>query len=151
MLVPKILAHTCMIIFYIVEENIFVVIVCSLLTQKKYYNFILMIASKLIVNKRLRCLKTMNMLDSKNIRRKQHHRLLSMQILKVFQCRKIIESKIQISLIQTDTKNMLLVVTAINQHVLMINVVSILSHTQAKILFTTFLIVWSKKANTVVM
>ena len=46
-----------MIIHYIEEENIFAVIVNKLFVQKKYSNVILKIASKLMVNKGLRCLK----------------------------------------------------------------------------------------------
>ena len=45
----KDLPYSC-IIHYIVEENIFVIIVYKLLAQKKFYNVILMIASKLMVN-----------------------------------------------------------------------------------------------------
>ena len=72
------------IILYIVEESFFVVTVYKLLAQKKYSNAILMIALKLMVNKWLRCLKTVNMLDSKILKGKWNHYLWYMQILKVF-------------------------------------------------------------------
>ena len=53
------------IINYIVEENIFAVIAYTLLLRKKYYSVILKIALKLMVSKRLRRLKKMNMLNSR--------------------------------------------------------------------------------------
>ena len=57
--------HLCMIIHYIVEENIFAVIIHKLLVQKKYENVIFKIALKLVVNKGLSCLKQVNTLNSK--------------------------------------------------------------------------------------
>ena len=71
------------------------------------------------------------------------------QILKVFYCLKIMKGKIQISVTLTNIKSMLLVVMAINQYVLMINCVSLLNHTQAKMLFTILLAVLSKKVRIV--
>ena len=55
------------------------------------------------------------------------------------------------SLIRANIKNMLLVVMAINQYVLMIDLERLLLHTQVKMLFTILLIVRSKKVNIVVM
>ena len=49
-----------MIMHYIMEENIFVAIVCKLLEQQKNPNVILKTALKLMVNKILRCLKIVN-------------------------------------------------------------------------------------------
>ena len=49
--------------------------------------------------------------------------------MQIFQHLKIIESKIQMSLILTNIKNMLLVVMVMNYYVLMINLVSLLNHT----------------------
>ena len=46
-------------------------------------------------------------------------------------------------------KNMLPEAMVLNQRVLIINLASPLFHTQVKMLFTILLIVWSKKANTV--
>ena len=54
MLLSKILIHLCMIIHYIVEENIFVEIVYKLLEQQKILNVMLEIISKLNVSKGLR-------------------------------------------------------------------------------------------------
>ena len=51
----------------------------------------------------------------------------------------------------TNIKTMLLAVMVINQYVLMINLVSLLSHTQTKMLFTILLLVKSKKVNIVLM
>ena len=69
-LLSKILIHLFMIIHYIVEENILVVIVYKLLVQQKYWQVMLMIVWKLIVNKWLRCQKTANMLDSKIMKKR---------------------------------------------------------------------------------
>ena len=44
-----------------------------------------------------------------------------MEILKVFYYQKIMESKIQKSLIRTNIKNILVAVTSVNWYVLMIN------------------------------
>ena len=74
----------------------------------------------------------------------------SFQLLKVFQFLKIMESKIHMNLILTNMKNMLLVVIIMNQYVLMINVVSLLNDTQAKMLFAA-LAVGFKKVNIGVM
>ena len=49
-----------------------------------------------------------------------------------------------------NSKNMFLAVMAINQYLLMLTLVRLLSHTWKKMLFTTLLLVWSKKAITVV-
>ena len=46
MFFSNVLALSCMIILYIVEENIFVVIVHKLLVQNKYQKFILKTALK---------------------------------------------------------------------------------------------------------
>ena len=55
MLVLKVSMRSCMTILYMVEGNIFPVIVYKLSAQKKYLNVILKIALKLMVNKVLRC------------------------------------------------------------------------------------------------
>ena len=60
------------------------------------------------------------------------------------------EKQNQKSLIQTNIKNILLAVMAINQYVLMISLVNLLKHTQVKIEFTILLMVRSKKVNIVV-
>ena len=49
-----------------------------------------------------------------------------MPILKVYYCQKMMESNIRISLIQTNIKNILLIVIAINWYVLMISLISLL-------------------------
>ena len=54
----------------------------------------LKIALKLMANKNLLYLKKAHMLNSKIMNGKQSHKLEFMQILKVFQCQKIMESKI---------------------------------------------------------
>ena len=64
---------------------------------------------------------------------------------------KILESKIQMNLIQANIRNMLLAVMVIIQFGLMINLVNLLGHTYVKILFIILLILWSKKADTVLM
>ena len=51
-------------------KNILTVIAYKLLVQKKYQNVILKIASKLMANKGLQCLKMTNMLNSEIIRKK---------------------------------------------------------------------------------
>ena len=53
MFLSNILTLSCMIILYIVKENIFVVIVYKLVVQKKYLNVILKTALKLMVSKKL--------------------------------------------------------------------------------------------------
>ena len=70
MFLPMILIDSCMIILYIMEENIFVVIVSILLLQKKKESVILKNALKLMVNKQLRCLRKVNMLNSKIFKEK---------------------------------------------------------------------------------
>ena len=59
-----------MIIYYIVEENIFVVIIYMLSLQKKYENVILKIALKLMENKRLIRLRKANLLNLKLLKEK---------------------------------------------------------------------------------
>ena len=59
-------------------------------------------------------------------------------------------SKIQMSLIQANIKNMLLSVMAINYYVLMINLISLLSHTWVKMLFVILKKALLKKASAVV-
>ena len=58
-------------------------------------------------------------------------------------------SKGQISLIETNIKNMFVTVKAM--YLLVINLVSLLILTWVKMIFTILLLVWSKRANTVVM
>ena len=58
-----------MIKHYIIEENIFAVIVCKHLEQQKNGNVMLNIALKLMVNKLLRCLRRVNILNSKTIKK----------------------------------------------------------------------------------
>ena len=70
MFLSKILIPSCMIMHYIVEENIFVTIVCKLLEQQKNWNVILNIALKFMVNRLLRCLRRVNILNSKIFERK---------------------------------------------------------------------------------
>ena len=59
-----------MILHYIVEENNFVVIVCELLDQQKNWNIVLKIAIQLILNKLLKCLRRLNILNSKILGKK---------------------------------------------------------------------------------
>ena len=66
------------------------------------------------------------------MKEKYGHCLQFLQILKLFQCQKLMESKTQKILIRTNFKNMLRAVVAINQYVLMIILVSLLRYTQAK-------------------
>ena len=47
----------------------------------------------------------------------KRHQLKFRQILKIFQCQKVMENKIHKSLIQTNIKNILLAVMAINYYV----------------------------------
>ena len=61
----KISIHSYMIMYCIMEENIFVAIVSTLLEQKKNWNVILNIASKLMVTKQSKCLSMVNILNSK--------------------------------------------------------------------------------------
>ena len=61
------------------------------------------------------------------------------------------ENKIQMSLIQTNIKNTMLTIIAINKYVLIISLVSFVSHIWMKMLFTILLIVWLMKVNTTVM
>ena len=72
----------------------------------------------------------------KNCERKIKSPFIIYVDFKVFQCQKIMESKIQKSLIQTNIKNILLVIMAVNQYMLMISLVSLLKHTYEKIKFT---------------
>ena len=51
---------------------------------------------------------------------------------------------------ETNIKNMLVAIMAINLYVLMISLVRLLSQTQVKTLFIILLIVWSKGVSTVV-
>ena len=57
-----------MITHYTVEENIFVAVFYKLIEQQMYWNAILKIAFKLIVNKQLRCFQRVNMSNSKIMR-----------------------------------------------------------------------------------
>ena len=57
MFLSKILIHSCMIIHYITEGNIFVVIVYDLLQQQKNWNVILKITLNLMVKKESKCQK----------------------------------------------------------------------------------------------
>ena len=59
-----------MIVHYIVDENIFVVIVYKLLEQQKIWNVILKIALKLMLHKRLKCQKKGKHVWFKNYERK---------------------------------------------------------------------------------
>ena len=59
-----------MILHYIVAENSFVVIVCELLDQQKNWNIVLKIAIQLILNKLLKCLRRLNILNSKILGKK---------------------------------------------------------------------------------
>ena len=54
-----------------------------------------------------------------------------MQILKVFETEKIMTSKILKSVVLTSIKNILLAIIAINQYVLMINLVSLIGEDAA--------------------
>ena len=62
-----------------------------------------------------------------------------MQILKVFYCQKLMESKIQGSFIHQNIKNILLRVMAFNQYVLIICLVGLLKHTFNKDAFGNFI------------
>ena len=57
MTLSKTLICASLIMHYPVEDNIFALIVYKLLVQKKYQNVMLKIALKVMLNKRLRCLK----------------------------------------------------------------------------------------------
>ena len=61
------------------------------------------------------------------------------------------ESKIEMSFIQTNLKKMLLPVMVISYCMLMISLVRLLSYIEAKILFKILLIVCLKTANFVLM
>ena len=61
------------------------------------------------------------------------------------------ESKIEMSFIQTNLKKMLLPVMVISYCMLMISLVRLLSYIEAKILFKILLIVCLKTANIVLM
>ena len=92
------------------EENIFVVIVGKLLEQQKNSNVILKIALKLMVKKLLRCLRRVNISNSKTMKKIKE----AFMIYADFESTLVPESQIQMSLILTSTKNMLLVVVVIN-------------------------------------
>ena len=66
----KILIHSCMIMLYIMEEKNFVVAGCKLLVPKKYVKVLLKTAVKLMVNKLLRSLRRVNILNSKTVKEK---------------------------------------------------------------------------------
>ena len=110
-------------------KKYFVVTVCKLLEQHKNWNVILEIVLTLMVNKLLRCLRRVNISNSKiqEGKKKRHSRF--MQISKAFQCLKIMKSETQMSFIAKNIKNMLLVVMVINWYELMINLESLLNHT----------------------
>ena len=55
---------------YILQENTSVFTLCKLLVEQKYQKVMLMIVLKLMVNKLLRWLKKVNMLDSKIMKEK---------------------------------------------------------------------------------
>ena len=57
------------------------------------------------------------------------------------------ESKIQQSLVQANIKNIFFAVMAINSYMLMIGLVTLLRHTEAKISLTILLIISLKKVN----
>ena len=61
-----------MIIHYIAEENGFVVIVCKLLEQQKYSNFILKIALNLMINKLLKIPKKGEYITFKNFEKRKN-------------------------------------------------------------------------------
>ena len=61
---------SCMIIHYISKENSFVRIDYMLSLQEKFWSFILKIALKLMLNKQLRRLIKVNMLNSKILKEK---------------------------------------------------------------------------------
>ena len=60
------------------------------------------------------------------------------------------EGNIQRSVIETNVKNIFLVVMAINQHILMISLVILLRHSYVKMLFKSLLVVLSNKVNVTV-
>ena len=66
----KILIHSCMIMLYIMDEKNFVVAGCKLLVPKKYVKVLLKTAVKLMVNKLLRSLRRVNILNSKTVKEK---------------------------------------------------------------------------------
>ena len=70
MFLSMISIDSCTIIHYMEEENIFVVIVYMLSVQKECESIILKIALKLMVNKRLRWLRKVNMLNSEMLKEK---------------------------------------------------------------------------------
>ena len=70
MFLLKISIDSCMIIYYIVKENIFVYIAYMISLQKNIQSIILKIALKLMVTKQLRCLRKVNMLNSEILKEK---------------------------------------------------------------------------------
>ena len=70
MFLLKISIDSCMIIYYIVKENIFVYIAYMISLQKNIQSIILKIALKLMVTKQLRCLRKVNMLNSQILKEK---------------------------------------------------------------------------------
>ena len=60
MFLSKILTRSCIMIHYIVEENICVVIVYKFLEQQKNWNILLKIDLKLMANKELKLQKARN-------------------------------------------------------------------------------------------
>ena len=97
---------------YIAEENIFVAIVYKLLEQTKKSNVILNIA--LNGKQTIKMPKKVKHVRLKSYERKLSHYLRYMRILKVYSCQKIMESKIQMDLIWTNIKTILLAVKATN-------------------------------------
>ena len=80
------------------------------------FNLLKLVANKWFPKRMLkkRGLKKVNMLDLKIMKGKKNHHYFVMQILKVFQCQKKMESKIRMSFTRTNIKKILLAVMAIN-------------------------------------
>ena len=142
MFLSKISIHSCMSTHYIVQENIFVIIVQSVLEQQKQLACHIKGCFKTNGKERVKLPKKGEYVRVKNYERK----VKSLFMLYVdFESILVPEDNgkqnLYTSLIQTNIKKMLLAVMAMNQYVLIINLVSLLSHTYVKMLFTILLIV----------
>ena len=100
MFLSKISICSCMIKHYIVEKNIFVVIICKL--------------SSFLGNRTIKMPKKGEYIKFKNFGRKMKSLFIIYADFEIILGPKIMESKIQMSLILTNIKNVLLVVMVIN-------------------------------------
>ena len=117
MFLSKISIRSCMIKHYIVEKNIFVVIICKHSEQQKNWSFILDFISdcfEINGNRTIKMPKKGEYIKFKKFGRKMKSLFIIYADFEIILGPKIMESKIQMSLILTNIKNVLLVVMVIN-------------------------------------